>query len=493
MDLAFAVAARSIVAALVLASAGSAQSPATSDPLPPLAPEITRAEIEAHVKFLASDELRGRETGSPEELRAARYLARVLESYGVAPAGDDGFLQRVSLERVRRAGPATLAWTAKDGTSASAQDEIDFDWPETASRTTGALRVVTIEKLEDWPAKADAQVALFVRVPPADRRRAMRERSELATSGWGLLVEPGKAKEGARRDRPARTGPLQRAGRERSDRWLSAHGALLARLERGEIATLQLTTHVERESIDAWNVVGIVRGKGTEAEPALASEAVVVSAHYDHLGVRTKKSGETESADVIFNGADDDASGCAAVLEVAGALAKKPIARTLVFLLDTGEEHGLLGIGEYLDRPVVALEKTVADLNFEMIGRPDPKVGGAGKLWLTGDELSNLGAALRAEKLDVVPDPYPDQSFFSRSDNIAFVQRGIVGQTFSSYAHGVHADYHEVSDSWDKLDYEHMEGAVRCGARAVELVASGAIDPAWLPGKEPRRGSRGSR
>lgn len=480
----------SLVAAFALASVACAQAPAR-DVLPKLVPEITRAELEAHVKFLASDELRGRATGSVEGLRAARYLASVLESYGVAPAGDEGFLQRVPLEHSRTSAAPELVYAGKDGAKTNAVEGVDFDWRSNDERVTKALRVVIVHNVGEVPATPDPEVALFCDVPSADRRKIATARGDSGSSGWGLLVEAGSEKPGEARQRGApkwSSAQRPRAAGKTRETWLRVHGELLGRVRKGDVATLQLTTHTEREAIEAWNVVGILRGRGTTEMPSLASEAVVVSAHYDHLGVdesAASASGKTEDSDRIFNGADDDASGCAAVLEIAGALAQAPTARTVVFLLDTGEELGLLGIEEYLERPVMPLEKTVADLNFEMIGRADDKVGGAGKLWLTGDERSNLGEALRAAGLAVHPDPYPDQNFFSRSDNIAFVHKGVVGQSFSTYAHGRHADYHEVSDSWDKLDYAHMEGAVRAGEQAVALVVSGKLRPAWLPGKEP--------
>ncbi len=479
-----------VIAWFASASWASAQAPA-SEPLPALVPEITRAELEAHVRFLASDELRGRATGSVEGLRAARYLAHVLESYGVAPAGDEGFLQRVPLERSRMSAAPELALVAKDGSKWNASLGADYDWPSSEERVTAELRVVVVRNITELPAQADPKAALFFDMSTSERRGILTKRGNAGAEGWGLLLEAGREQAGKPRTQkstPWSSAQRPRASAKPRDVWLRAHGELLARLRKGDVSSIRLTTHVEREPIEAWNVVGVLRGRGTVEQPTFASEAVVVSAHYDHLGVRdddASASGRTEDSDRIFNGADDDASGCAAVLEIAGALAKAPTARTVVFLLDTGEELGLLGIDEYLARPAVPLEKTVADLNFEMIGRPDDTVGGAGKLWLTGDERSNLGAALREAGLPVRPDPYPDQNFFGRSDNIAFVHKGVVGQSFSTYAHGRHADYHEVSDSWDKLDYEHMEGAVRAGHQAVELVVSGKLRPAWLPGKEP--------
>jgi len=237
--------------------------------------------------------------------------------------------------------------------------------------------------------------------------------------------------------------------------------------------------------------VGVIRGQGRPDAPALAGEAIVVSAHHDHLGTRTRDAGDGDAtasgggdaqADRVFNGADDDASGCAAVLELAGACAAGPKpARTLVFLLATGEEIGLFGTEHYLDHPLVPLDRTVLNLNFEMIGRPDAKVGGTGVMWLTGFELSNLGPAFEAAGLAVRRDPRPEEHFFERSDNYAFVRRGIVGQSLSTF--DLHTDYHGVDDEADRIDYAHMEACIASALRALRPIADGDLRPEWLDPK----------
>src|SRR5262249_55959125 len=145
--------------------------------------------------------------------------------------------------------------------------------------------------------------------------------------------------------------------------------------------------------------------------------------------------------DSIYNGADDDASGVVAVLEIARAMARGPAPkRTLVFLATTGEEGGLLGPRWYIAQPVVPLAEMVANMEIEMIGRPDSLAGGAGKGWLTGFDRSSMGPSFKAAGLSIVADPRPDEQFFQRSDNIAFAMRGIPAHTLSSY--NMHTDYH---------------------------------------------------
>jgi Zn-dependent M28 family amino/carboxypeptidase len=218
----------------------------------------------------------------------------------------------------------------------------------------------------------------------------------------------------------------------------------------------------------------MVRG----ADPALRDQVVLIDAHYDHLGI-----GPAIDGDSIYNGADDDGSGVVAVLGAARALAAgPPPKRTVLFLATTGEELGLLGTRWYLEHPVAPLEHTVANLEIEMIGRPDSLAGGPGKGWLTGFERSTMGPSLAKAGIPIVPDPHPAQQFFMRSDNIAFARRGIPEHTLSSY--GLHRDYHTPADELSKIDGKHLAAMVDAAARAARLLADGAI-PTWNPGGRP--------
>ena len=226
--------------------------------------------------------------------------------------------------------------------------------------------------------------------------------------------------------------------------------------------------------VEAVNVIGLIRG----SDPALRAEAVVIGAHYDHVGI-----GPAVNGDSIYNGADDDASGVVTALEAARSLAQgPPPARTVIVLLTTAEEQGLLGTLHYLRDPVFPLESTVADLQIEMVGRPDEMVGGAGRAWLTGFERSDVGVRLQAAELPIVADPRPAQRFFQRSDNIAFACRGIPAHTLSSF--GMHADYHQPGDEIDRIDFAHLAILAEATTRAVRLLANG-VAPEWVDGGDP--------
>ena len=228
------------------------------------------------------------------------------------------------------------------------------------------------------------------------------------------------------------------------------------------------------------NAVGILRG----TDPS--GEAILISAHLDHLGRRESVAGD----DKIFNGADDDASGTVAVIELAGALARRPPPkRTIIFACYGSEELGNMetgGIGSrYLrDRPPVPLEKIVANVQFEMIGRPDPAVPPK-TLWLTGYERSDLGPTLASRGARLVQDPHPEMKFFMRSDNYTMALKGVVAHTVSSY--GLHKEYHQPSDETRMIDYAHMTEAIASMVEPLAWLASATFRPAWKPGMRPTR------
>lgn len=242
-----------------------------------------------------------------------------------------------------------------------------------------------------------------------------------------------------------------------------------------------------QEALTDVNVGGVLPG----ADPELAREVVVVSAHFDHVGIRPPRPGTPAEAegDSIYNGADDDATGVAAVLEVARSMARDdPPARTVLFLLITGEEMGLLGTRWYLEHPAVPLEQTVANLNVEMLGRPGPNYGGEGMGWLTGYPRSTLGKTLTDAGLAVKPDPFPDRGLFFGSDNIAFAMEGIVAHTLSSS--DLHEDYHTPDDEVDRIDFGSMTRVVETLIQAVRILADGEA-PVWNEGGRPEpRGRR---
>lgn len=222
------------------------------------------------------------------------------------------------------------------------------------------------------------------------------------------------------------------------------------------------------------NIAGMIRG----SDPILRDEVVLVTAHYDHIGI-----GAPINGDSINNGADDDASGNIALIEMAKALSKGPRPkRTILFMAITGEEVGGFGTRWYIAHPLLPLDKTVVDLNVEMIAHADSLGGGFGKAWLTGYERSTMGDLLADNGIALIPDPRPGQRFFERSDNVAFARIGIPAHSISTF--NLETPYHHPKDEASTIDAPHMAQVISATTRALRLLADGPR-PAWHPGGKP--------
>ncbi len=222
------------------------------------------------------------------------------------------------------------------------------------------------------------------------------------------------------------------------------------------------------------NVVGVLRG----SDPELAKTYILVTAHYDHVGIR----GDGE--DRIFNGANDDGSGTVSVIELARAFAAQEARpkRSIVFMTVFGEEHGLVGSRYYGKHPLVPVEDTVANLNLEQVGRTDDSEGPQVRaVSVTGADYSDVGDVLRhAGELTgtrVIRHPVNSDRYFGRSDNQALADLGVPAHTLSvAYAY---PDYHGPADTWDKIDYANMASVDRTVALAVLMMANDAEAPRW--------------
>jgi Zn-dependent M28 family amino/carboxypeptidase len=229
----------------------------------------------------------------------------------------------------------------------------------------------------------------------------------------------------------------------------------------------------------ANNVVGLLRG----SDPVLQDTYVILSAHYDHLGL-AKSGWAKPGEDRIFNGANDDASGVASVLEIASALAALPRRpkRSVLVILYCGEERGLIGSRYYASHPLAPLDHTVAQINMEQMGRTDsPEGPRLNMMNVTGFDYSTVAATLvdagTAASIAVVKDAEASDAYFRRSDNGPLADAGIPAHTVSvTYEF---PDYHKVSDEWQKLDYDNMARVDQAVAMAAWKLASDATPPQW--------------
>lgn len=439
--------------------------------------------IRAHMEFLASDALRGRGSATPDELLAATYIASQLRQYGIASAGDDGgYIQKVTLEENRFAGPPQLKVAASAaGGELTWTHGSEFLGAQIAdSDISGPLQKMAVDASAN-PPQVERGAFVLLETKGKDTLPMQRARDLLkAGAGAVLLSETPSVrehwKEFSDRLLGGSTTPVgDHAASEKSTLLVLSENAFgkLNALPAGTQLHL-LAPREKPKTTYTWNTVGMIRG----SDPVLRKEAVLFSAHLDHLGV-----GEPVNGDSIYNGADDDASGVTAVLELARVLgAGKRPRRTVIFALFGSEESGGLGSTGFREHPPVPLADIAVNLEFEMIGRSDTSVADH-TLWLTGWERSNLGPELAAHGARLVRDPHPDQNFFARSDNYVLAKKGVVAQTISSY--GLHKQYHQPSDDLAHIDFGHMEDAIGSLLAPVEWLVNSGFRPQWVKGGQP--------
>jgi len=419
---------------------------------------VSEASVRSHMAMLASDALNGRASGSRDEWIAATYIASQLMRWGIEPVeGATDLVHVIDTDRVELASPPTLRVGAlvlshgRDmlvraiGAAAVSGPLVRF--VPGVPIPAGAVVLVVGPDMPSAEALGSAVAVLDAETPEL---RAKWEAAAAVTATTAVPARPWRVT-------------------------LDARAFLaMSREAAGSTVHLEALTRPGR----TWNVVGRIRGSDSRQ----SADVVLLSAHIDHLGARGTGS------DTIYNGADDDASGVTAVLELARALAegRRP-RRTVMVALFGSEETGGAGSRAFVDHPPVPLERIVANLQFEMIGRPDPAVP-AGTLWLTGFERSTLGAELARRGARLVADPHPEQQFFSRSDNIRLAYRGVVAHTVSSY--GLHEEYHTPADDLSRIDFAHLTRAIASMLPPVEWLANATFVPAWHDGPAPRPGER---
>jgi hypothetical protein len=456
--------ARAARAALFVGVAAAAWSARASLQAP--AGPITEASIRGHMEFLASDAMRGRGSGTEDEWRAAVYIGSQMRRWGIEPLGDaGGYVQKIETGRQLIASAPTL--TVKDARLTHGGDML----VQATGRGTATGPIVTFK---GSPVAAGA----FVLLPEG----APADAAPLAQAAALLLPETAQVRAtwnetGARL--PAAGGGRGRGGTTPQARIVLSRDAFarLTALGDGIAASFDVPTKPGY----TWNAIGQLKG----SDPQLATQVILLTAHLDHLGVRDTS---PDPNDKIYNGADDDASGSTAVLELAEAIAAGPRPkRTVMFAWFGSEEAGGFGARHFLDQPPVPLDRIAANLEFEMIANRDDKVP-AHTLWLTGYERSNLGPELARQGARIVADPHPEENFFQRSDNIQLACRGVIAQTVSSYdAKG--ATYHKPGDEVGKVDFAHMTDSIQSMLKPVLWLSNGSFTPTWLEGKKPGPGN----
>lgn len=447
---------------LVLSTACAARTnPSTS----PGAGGIFETSVRSHMEFFASDAMNGRGSGTRDEWITATYIASHLRRWGLEPLGDDGgYVQTIEIERPELGAAPVLSI----GEHRYVHGKEITVTSMTAPRISGPFA--------RKQAGGSAPRGAVILVP--ELTREMTE--SVATAAIVLTRQNGcggfRPQAGAfPRVSPRTLGVPPAASRPSCVGLDSATYAAVDALAPGVTITLEGEVKSVAKA-NTWNTIGRLTG----SDPKLAQEVILLSAHMDHLAPRPNAAA---GADNIFNGADDDASGAVAVMELAEAMARAPRPkRTIIFAWFGSEESGGTGSRYFADKPVVPLDRIVANLQFEMIGRPDAKVP-PHTLWLTGYERSNLGPELEKRGAKLVQDPHPEQSFFTRSDNIQFARRGVIAHTVSSF--GLHKEYHTPEDEIRLIDFAHMTDSIRSMLAPIRWLADSTFKPEWVPGKKP--------
>jgi hypothetical protein len=440
----------------------------SSAPVANISPDALRA----HVQFLSDDLLEGRGTASRGHEIAARYVAGEFEAMGLKPAGEEGtYFQRVPFRQAIFQTEKSSVLVTVNGSEQTLRNEDDYlsngDYLRTDTTAEGAVVFVGFGitapelKHDDYQGVdvKDKIVAIFPGAP------ATWESTQRAYYSSTYLKGQAAAQHGAigvitiwnpeierrapwpRMIRQVRLPALRTLAQQGQplDTYPQLHGSVLLSLAKGRevfkaankdldqmykdaegdngksfelpmTAKIHLVT--EHKQTSSPNVVAMLPG----SDPKLKDEYIVLSAHLDHLGVGTPVKGDS-----IYNGAFDNASGSAALIEIARAFTKlaKPPKRSLIFLNDTGEEKGLQGAYYFAFNPTVPVEKIVANINMDELNSFFPLkdvVGfGAEHTSMKGD----LDAAAKALGYQVSPDPFPEETIFIRSDQFPFVRRGI--------------------------------------------------------------------
>ena len=444
--------------------------------------QVEERNVRAHLEFLAGDAMQGRGSGTQFELLAGLYIASQLQQFGVEPAGETDasgkktYIQTVNIAMNSFAESPKLNYAANNSTVSLEHGKDMIVLRMNAARISGGLQKLNT----DGKPKSGAVVFIELREGEDSQNLMQKLQAVSMTDAAAVIVEETPQWRAQWSNLAARrlsfTTISNDAGKPFGMIIVGKDAASeLAKLADG--AQIEIKGQLSApQTQQTWNAVGKLTGSDSRRAP----EVILLSAHLDHLGVRPNAPGD----DKIYNGADDDASGCVAVLELARALAqqRKRPKRTVYFAFFGSEEAGGFGSQYFVNNLPFPKDNLAANLQFEMLGRPDSKVA-AGELWLTGYERSNLGSELAKQGAKLVADPHPEQNFFQRSDNYTLARQGVVAHTVSSF--GLHTDYHKPGDEIKTIDFDFMTRAINSMIKPVRWLVNSNFKPIWFEGKKP--------
>ncbi|HEX4137986.1 MAG TPA: M28 family peptidase [Bryobacteraceae bacterium] len=470
----------------------------------------------SHIKFLASPEMKGRESGSPELEKAAQYIATHFKSDGLKPADGKNYLQAFEITTSAKLGKANrLDFTMKDD-SESLQTGKEFVPINFSGRGKASGGVVFagygitapeynyddyaginahgkfVVVLEHEPQEYDEKSVFDGKVYTDHSQLYSKAANARKHGAAGVILvwdrinhENGSDKEELEpfggTTGPTDAGILVVQMKERvAESWLRGAGKDLQEIERGintdvKPRSFALPGVEVRENVDVERVVKTVHNV-LGYLPGETDEYVIIGAHYDHLGLGGQYSLAPSLTGTVHPGADDNASGTSGVIELARHFSALPKPkRGILFMTFAGEELGLLGSGYYANHPELPLGKAVAMINMDMIGRVrDGKlyVGGAGTGTTLRQDLDSLTPRFSSLHVD-----YSDNSGYGSSDHTSFTAKQVPVLFFFS---GLHADYHKPSDTWDKIDSKAAVEVVQLVAAVTDRLDSDAGRPRFV-------------
>ncbi len=495
----------------------------------------------SYVEFLASDKLEGRNTGSEGHRKAAEYVAAEFERDGLKPAGIEGYIQPVKFKTLQLdESHCTLALVRGNaethvtlGEQAMIGARVD-PAPSVEAMLVFVgygLRVPETGYDDFTGVDTKGKIAVYIAGAPSNLSGALAAHYQSAAERWKTLKAAGIigaisianpkhmdipwSRQASNRGQATMTlaapGSNESEGEQITIAWNPAHAndlfagtghsfdELLALAEAGKPlphfdipASIKAKTAVIRGEVVSQNIAAVYPG----SDPALKNEYVVMSAHIDHLGV-----GKPVNGDAIFNGAMDNAAGVATVLDTAATLkeTRPAVKRSILFLIVTGEEKGLLGSKYFAGNPTVPAHSIVADINTDMFLPLYPLK----RLTVYGLDESTLGDDVRSVAKDmgiaVQLDPDPARNSFIRSDQYSFILRGIPALAMKDgYAKGSPEEivfktwlterYHSVTDDLKQpVDKTAAAAFDLLAARLLARVANESSRPAWKPDSFFRR------
>lgn len=455
---------------------------------------LDREVLKGQMYFLASDFLQGRRTGSVGNDIAAEYIAAQLEAYGYSPINDGSYFQEVPLRSV--SAPLSSNLTVGDltfaggdnllvtrGLAANTDAEVVFAGHGWVDKETG----------HDDYKKLKVKGKIVITLPglPDDRSqgaifKGMSEKAQMAADAgavaifelyqlpfpWGAFKNfLGGDRMGLKPDEE-NSSPIPYGFIKTEDDFLPTLKE--AKKTKGSV----MSSGMRVSYTSSRNVGGIIEG----SDPELKDEYMILTAHFDHVGVGEQGGGAFTAEDSIFNGARDNAFGTISLLSSAKCFAQERPRRSIIILAVTGEEMGLLGSQYYAEHPLVPLEKTIYNFNTDGAGYADTSAISIFGMGRTGvDDEINAGAA--AYNLNVIGDPAPEQGLYDRSDNVSFAAKGVPALTFSpgfsEFNDAMYKYYHQVTDNPNTIDYDYLLEYCRSFTYIARLIANKDARPFW--------------